>query len=555
MRLPALLIAFSLAMLLLPASASAVDSPYLVPQSATPSSPDVVPPRYRVSPRQAAATAERLPQVRAARAKHPTLFRETVAPLYTSAPRWEVGYAERGGDRRLLDVEVNGATGKVVRVWKYPQTDWVLSRGIHPSVGGDLINHWYVWIPLCLVFFVPFFDPRRPFRLLHLDLLVLLLFGVSLHFFNKGNLDVSVPSVYPLLLYLLGRLAFAGFRPRERRGPVVPLLPMKVLAVGLVLLVAFRVAINLDEGRVIDVGLASTVGAARVIHKEQLYTDNDVHGDTYGPINYIAYIPFELALPYNDTQMNPPSAQAAAITFDLLTIIALVLLGARLRPGREGRRLGLALAFAWAAFPFSTYVLQEATNDSLVALLIVCAMLAMNSAPARGALLGLSAAAKFAPLGLAPLLAAGTGDRRPITIARFTGALVLVVAGAIFIYLPDGGLREFWNATLGYQLSRSSPFSVWGLYGGLDGLKTVVTLLAAVFAVSLYFFPKRRDARQVVALAGAVTIALQLTVEHWFYFYIVWFLPLALVAMFGAYRQSEEPQEPAPERQAELATA
>ena len=32
------------------------------------------------------------------------------------------------------------------------------------------------------------------------------------------------------------------------------------------------------------------------------------------------------------------------------------------------------------------------------------------------------------------------------------------------------------------------------------------------------------------ALAGAVAIAVQLPATHWFYYYIMWFLPFALVA-------------------------
>jgi hypothetical protein len=50
------------------------------------------------------------------------------------------------------------------------------------------------------------------------------------------------------------------------------------------------------------------------------------------------------------------------------------------------------------------------------------------------------------------------------------------------------------------------------------------------------FLPRRRDLRQVTALAGAVTIAVQLPAIHWFYFYIVWFAPLVLVVAFTAYR-------------------
>jgi NADH:ubiquinone oxidoreductase subunit 5 (subunit L)/multisubunit Na+/H+ antiporter MnhA subunit len=41
----------------------------------------------------------------------------------------------------------------------------------------------------------------------------------------------------------------------------------------------------------------------------------------------------------------------------------------------------------------------------------------------------------------------------------------------------------------------------------------------------------------LAALAAAVVIALQLGVTHWFYLYIVWFLPLVLVALLGRYRE------------------
>ena len=70
------------------------------------------------------------------------------------------------------------------------------------------------------------------------------------------------------------------------------------MAVGLVLLAAFRVGLNLADSHVIDVGYASVVGADRIAHGEELYVDNDVHGDTYGPMNYLAYIPFETLLPW-----------------------------------------------------------------------------------------------------------------------------------------------------------------------------------------------------------------------------------------------------------------
>ena len=46
----------------------------------------------------------------------------------------------------------------------------------------------------------------------------------------------------------------------------------------------------------------------------------------------------------------------------------------------------------------------------------------------------------------------------------------------------------------------------------------------------------RKTPAQVAALAAAVLIAVQLGATHWFYFYVVWFLPLVLAALFVAQR-------------------
>ena len=60
-------------------------------------------------------------------------------------------------------------------------------------------------------------------------------------------------------------------------------------------------------------------------------------------------------------------------------------------------------------------------------------------------------------------------------------------------------------------------------------------MLAAALALALVvaFVPRRRDRSAVAALGAAVLIALQLGVTHWFYLYLVWFLPLLLVALLA----------------------
>ena len=276
-----------------------------------------------------------------------------------------------------------------------------------------------MWLPLCLLFVAPFFDPRRPFRMLHVDLLVLLGgFGLSHFFFNKGEIGTSVPLVYPVLAYFLARMLVAGFRPRRTGEPLVPFVPAAVLVAGIVLLGGLRIGLDLTEGKVGDVGYASAIGATRIQTHQPLYKDSgkdEPHFDTYGPVNYLAYDPFmriwkpsqkEIEAP-DDYEL--PAARAAALVFDAFTVLGLFLLGLRLRRGREGRLLGLALAYGWVSFPYTLFPLMSNSNDGLISMLLVYALLALSSPPARGALVALAGAAKFAPLALVPLFATGRG--------------------------------------------------------------------------------------------------------------------------------------------------
>jgi len=67
-----------------------------------------------------------------------------------------------------------------------------------------------------------------------------------------------------------------------------------------------------------------------------------------------------------------PAAHAAAIFFDLLAIGLLFLIGRRVR----GPSLGVALAYGWAAYPFTLFALESNSNDTLVAVLVLAAVLA-----------------------------------------------------------------------------------------------------------------------------------------------------------------------------------
>jgi Glycosyltransferase family 87 len=512
------------------------------PTLKTPSSRTEPPRGYRLSADGAKRIASQAPKIRAERPRH-RRFEPTV---YTRGPgRWQVSFF--AGRDEVAQVRVDDGSGAVLEQWTGHQVAWTMARGYEGAFGRTLNAPW-VWLPLCALFLFPFIDPRRPRRMLHLDLLVLLGFGVSHVFFNRGEIGISVPLVYPVLGYLLARLLWLAGRPRRGRGRLVPVVPLTWLTIGLVLLVGFRVGLNVIDANVIDVGYAGAIGADRIGDGDPLYGEGfhgEVErGDTYGPLAYLAYVPFEQVLPWSGSWDDLPAAHGAALAFDLLTLAGLVLLGRRLRPGPAGRELGLALGWAWASYPYALFALQTNSNDSLVALATVLALLGLTlhparrglSAVARGAAVGLGAASKFVPLALAPLFATGAGGRARVRHAAvFAGALALVLVAAVAPFVPDGGLRELYDRTVGYQAGRDSPFSVWGQLDEHGWALHAVQGLGVGLAVAVAFVGARRDAFGVAALGAAVLIALQLGAVHWFYLYIVWFAPMALVALLGAY--------------------
>jgi hypothetical protein len=496
-----------------------------------PASETEPPPLFEHSAREVERIAARASKVSEARADGPL---EPTA--YTKgAGRWQVSFFR---DRdEVVQVHVDDRSGAIIEQWSGHQVAWTMARG-YPGAFARKLNAPYVWIPLCLLFLAPFVDVRRPFRLLHLDLLVLLAFGASHVFFNRGEIGVSVPLAYPVMLYLLARVLLAAFRPREARGPLVPHLPRVLLVVGLVFLVTFRIGLNVADSNVIDVGYAGVIGADRIADGDSLYGEGfstDVErGDTYGPVNYLLYVPFEQALPWSGRWDDLPAAHAAAIAFDLLAIGGLLLLGRRLRPGRDGAQLGLALAYAWAAYPYTLFVLNSNANDTLVAVGCIAALLAATIPRERpaafwsGIAVGFGAAAKFATLALAPLFA----RRGPIV---FGAALLLSLALAVLPFVPEGGLRELYDRTAGYQLARPSPFSVWGQAESLEWLQTVLKAATAALALLAAFVPRHRDPRTLAALGAAILLGLELTATHWFYLYIVWFVPFVLVTVMAAH--------------------
>jgi hypothetical protein len=445
---------------------------------------------------------------------------------------WEVAYFNAENEQVAL-VVVDPDGGEVRESWTGHQVLWKMARGYEGSFGHKL-NAPYVFLPLCALFLIGLVDWRRPWRVASLDLLVLLGFGVSHYFFNRGEIGVSVPLQYPALLYLLGRALWIGLRGRGEG--IRPVWPAAWLLVAALFLIGFRVGLNISDSGAIDVGYAGVVGADRVSNAEPLYDNfpGDVsQGDTYGPVNYLAYVPFELIWPWQGSWDDLPAAHGAAVFFDLLAFALLIWLGLRIRPGPAGRVLAATLAFAWAAYPYTAFALESNSNDTLVGALLLAVLVALARPAARGALAALATLTKFAPVLLVPMLATYRPHRRwPFTLA-FTATIALLLAWPAI----DPGLQTVYDRTIAYQSDRDSPFSIWGQLPGLGPLRTALLATTILMALTFAARPRTKSLQQVAALGAALLIALQLTAQHWFYLYIVWFYPLLLVAFSSSTEQ------------------
>jgi hypothetical protein len=101
--------------------------------------------------------------------------------------------------------------------------------------------------------------------------------------------------------------------------------------------------------------------------------------------------------------------------------------------------------------------------------------------------------------------------------------------------LLNHNLRAFWHDTIAYQAGRTSPFSIWGLWGGLGVEQHLVQGAIVALAIAVMFVPRRRGLVEVAALSAAIMIALQLGTGYWLFSYIVWFFAPLVVALFGSF--------------------
>ena len=527
-------------------------------------------PRTSLTQRQALRIFERYPKVAAWLTRYPRSGRSHEVTFDAGSGEWTVkiwwGAAGEIAQGTVLDT-----TGGVTEAWTGPQVAWGMARGSPGAFGGTAINNPWIWGAFCLVFFVGLADFRRLFSLRNLDLLFLLSPTASLWYFNRGDVFTAVPLFYPLLVWVVLRGAWIGVR--NRGTPGAPRWPVWVLLGATIFLAGFRVGLNVERSNVIDVGYSGVIGAERIVKgqapwgnfpveqqangkslkacgpadasgeiRDHVQTNGrcesaNPEGDTYGPVAYESYIPGYLALGWSGKWDTLPAAHFTAIAFDLLTILGLWLVGLRF----GGQRLAAVLAFSWAAYPFTQYVSNSNTNDTIMPCLLVWGFWLVSRPVARGVFAALSGWTKFASLLVVPLWLTYPG-RRPSKGFAIGFAVATLAAFSVLLLEPSPfhEAHVFWTRTVGFQIGRAAPWSLWdwGQYHarGLPDLhlvQRVLQVLLVVGAVVVAFFPKHKSPLQLAALTAVLLAGFELVVTYWLYTYIPWFYPFAALTLLA----------------------
>jgi hypothetical protein len=413
------------------------------------------------------------------------------------------------------------------------QVGWAMARGEEGAYGKQA-NYWYVWGPLALAFALAFVRTDKLFSVRNLDLVALLSFLISHTFFREGIVFEAVVLWYPPLIYLFFRTLLMGFGIGERvekttNLPSWLLMTLAGLAGGLVL------ALNLNS-RVIDVGYAGVVGAQLLLDGTIPYGNmpSDVGtGDTYGPLNYLLYVPFVLIFGFSGEWDFLPAAHALSAFSFVGGAVGLFITGWRL----SGPRVAAALTFAWATFPYTLYSANNNTNDIVVASISAIGLAWASSPLGRGATVAAGFALKLYPIILAPLWMMHDGLKRRAVVDFVLGGVGVVLL-TFWVVLLEGhpleAARLFYEKTLAFQGVRETP---WTIFSQVPALRIIQQpLLAALIVVAFIVavWPRRRTIRRLAAFSAALIIGFELTTNYWFYPYVTWFEPFIFLAVLPA---------------------
>ena len=400
-------------------------------------------------------------------------------------------------------------------------------------------------------------------------------------------MDWVFSALFVLNVFLIGRAIRRLRRPAP--GIWTPALGVRPLMAAACVLVVCDTAVALVR-EPDDVGFFVNLGAQRLRERGAFpYGDPLLSGSpgaAYGPLLYVAHLPFQYALSparanadspdlpplgrdatYNVPQ--PLATKLCTIAFHLIGVAALFLIGCELR----SRQVGWALVALYAGSPFvlgvggDDYYIGGMTYISHIAptaaTLVAFALLGRPAA--AGVALAAAAGIGFYPAFMAPAWLGHYWDR-PRSRWAFTAAFVIAgIAIAVPVLLmsrPAAGhglIGTIVSDTFGHHTDPRhygfSPFSFWGQRPGIRGwfvhplvadssLTTPLFLMFVAGVVASFRMARRTRPHELALLVGAIAIAASLQKIHPTGTYFAWAYPFLMIGFFAADAAVSRAQSP-----------
>ena len=470
-------------------------------------------------------------------------------------------------------------------------TKW-LSR-LEPNQGGA------IWLSLLVTVLVAFNLGKLVCRR-NADLLLLLapsLLMVDMIRYASGSLEdpekVTISGLVfsGLLLFsavLLIRSLFGVFG--RASTPWTPNVSQGVLG-GVLLILLTCNTLVVFERMAEDCGFYTNLGAAQMIKTGNFpYGDPVLHGGaaaTYGPVLYLAHIPFQLAIspvwPTVERSQHeggpllpePPivATKLVLLCFHFLGVLALVMIGRRL----AGLTVGFGLACLYVASPYvlglggdEHFTTGLAFISHIAPTAVMLLAFAMLPRPwVAGALLAVAAGVLFySAFFFLPWL--GYYFWRGREWRKFAiGFLIVATLIAILVLSmtqPIEGKSHLWTvyeATVGHQEAQhgygASTFSFWRTHPEISSLwqKRFLedyylvrpsVIIFMLFMVGSFFMAKGLTLSQFAFLTGALAIAIQLWKSHAGGTYVEWYYPFLLIGILGQAKGSQTSLPPKEDR-------
>lgn len=436
------------------------------------------------------------------------------------------------------------------------------------------------------------FDFRRPWSARNID--VLLMYGVGLCFFNVMRffgvlhsptylnlLDWVFSTVVALSLALLVRAILRARRPLT--SPWTPNIRTPWLAALAGLLLAANVALTLSQPPD-DAGWFVNLGAQRLRERGRLpYGDpllTATPGAAYGPLLYVAHVPFQLLLspePINPTAPSRPAlgpestyylppvlaTTLCTVAFHLAGVAALFVAARRLANPRVA--WGLVCLYAGSLGVLGI----GGPEDSVAGLTFVshiapaaATLLAFAALPApalSGALLAIATGIGFYPVFMAPAWLGHYWNQPGRRERFFLGFGIVAAIIAIGVYetsRPAGERTRIGTIlydTVGHHTDPAgygaSPFGFWGQREGIrralstplagaSGVTSPAWLIFLALICACFLLARGRGPAELALLAGALAIGANLVKPHATGTYLAWYYPLLLIGFLAGYRRA-----------------